>query len=176
MNPTTPRSDMSSGVSVDSNRYQPSPQVRQSEPSISGANQPLPDSQPTPVQEKPKPQTSEPSSSPTIPTSPPIDFMKLLDSYRMIIDSSSTFANDSSLTTPGRPHMSEVMDKMMTSATVSFTMLEAGLKQSEGKKSEDIASGEQNGNGNMHPATPTTAKLVWLLISPSLITLTLLID
>jgi len=159
MNPGATRPDMNSNTPVDHNRYPQPLQVRQPESSISGANQPLSDApQTAPAQDRPKPQASESSSSPVVPASTTIDFMKILDSYRMIMESSSAFVNDSALNASGRAPTSDVMEKMMTSATVSFTMLGAGLKEVDGRKAENGASAEQNGNGHLHSATPTNAQ------------------
>jgi len=140
--------------------YPSAPPTRPSESSISGANQPLPNPQYVSSQDRPKPQANEPSSS-TPPASSTIDFMKILDSYRLIIDSSGTFANDALTNAPGRSPAPGVMDRMLASASLSYRMMETALKEADGRKLENGVSTEQNGNANGNstvPAAPKTAQ------------------
>jgi hypothetical protein len=84
---------------------------------------------------------------------------QILDSCRLIIDSSGPFANDALMNAPGRPPATEVMDRMITSANLNLTMLEAGLKDPEVvvNKMENGNAAELNGNGNGSAAPSLTS-------------------
>ncbi|KDQ50741.1 hypothetical protein JAAARDRAFT_141497 [Jaapia argillacea MUCL 33604] len=92
-----------------------------------------PSQRPTGVtpQAQPKQRDRDPRSevTPRIPNAPAgLDFLKLLDSYRLVIDESSALANDAQ-SPQSRSPPAEVLERMMQSATFGFQMLEAASVQ-----------------------------------------------
>ncbi|TFK39496.1 hypothetical protein BDQ12DRAFT_58228 [Crucibulum laeve] len=107
-------------------QHQPQPpQQQQQQPS-----QPPPPSNPVPTPSQPKIKRPEHDSPPIAAASPGtptgLDFLKLLDSYRTVIDGTEALSQPGALTTaPGRPPASETLERMLQSAAYGMQMLES---------------------------------------------------
>ncbi|EGN95118.1 hypothetical protein SERLA73DRAFT_187434 [Serpula lacrymans var. lacrymans S7.3] len=101
---------------------QPSPEFRRNEERYVP---PEPLSSPTQSNDKRREKGSPPiANMPVVPIG--LDFMKLLDSYRLIIDASSSLSNNSS-TSQGRPPPAETTERMLQSANYGMQMLESAI-------------------------------------------------
>jgi hypothetical protein len=76
----------------------------------------------------------------------------LLDSYRLIIDSSDAFS-DEALSTPGRPPPSETVERMLQSASYgaqmleSATLLQTGSPDTRPPVEPDVDGDKEGDNG-----------------------------
>jgi len=76
----------------------------------------------------------------------------------MILETSAPFANDELLNAQGRPPPSELIEKMLSTASISVTMMEAGLKELDGQKPETTLEQNGNTNGAAPVSSPEVAK------------------